>query len=168
MDLQLVVAPVTAAEGEWLIVGVTEGSDLSGSLGTLDKALGGQLSRLREANGDEKGDLTARRARPRVAGNFWHRSQAADASRLGSAEKITAASLERAFITAARQISTKATRRISVAIPTAGLRRSPWRSVCNWRLQRFKSVAWGRTCTRRRRSGFLSSGWIWLSSLESR
>jgi leucyl aminopeptidase len=121
MDLQLVAAPVTAAEGEWLIVGVNEGSDLSGPLGELDKALGGQLTRMREAAGDEKADLTGKSGETiALRGVSGIAAKRVLLIGLGAADKITAASLEKAFVIAARQISTKATRRISLAIPTAG------------------------------------------------
>ena len=53
MDVSLSTALWHEADGDWLIVGVTESPDLSGPLSDLDEALSGALSRLIEA-GDVK------------------------------------------------------------------------------------------------------------------
>ena len=49
MKLQLATTPWTQADGDWLIVSLPETFELSGPVGKLDDALGGQIARLREA-----------------------------------------------------------------------------------------------------------------------
>ena len=57
MEIQVSTQAWHEAEADWLVVGVTESPDLSGSFAALDASLGGSLSRLVEA-----GDLTGKLA----------------------------------------------------------------------------------------------------------
>ena len=49
MPWQLDATPWMTADADWLIVGLPEACELSGPLASLDQALDGQLTRLREA-----------------------------------------------------------------------------------------------------------------------
>jgi leucyl aminopeptidase len=116
MKLQRATIPWTQAAGDWLIVGVPESFDLDGPLGTLDQALSGQISRLRESE-DLTGKLAESISVPAPAGI---RAKRLLLIGLGPANQISDASLHKALMTAARAVSAKKTERIAVAIPTAG------------------------------------------------
>lgn len=117
MDIQVVAAPWTEAEGDWLIVGVAEGSDLTGPLASLDAALRGQLTRLKES-GDLSGKSGETLPLRAPAGIKAKRLLLVG---LGKGEKFTPASLDRALLVGSRHISTKACARVAVAVPTSGL-----------------------------------------------
>lgn len=87
----------------WLIVGVTESTDLSGPLGKLDNALGSTVSRLIEA-GDLKGklaELLPLHDAPEVAADrvlFVG---------LGKQDELTRARFNKAMMSAVRKVSSK-------------------------------------------------------------
>jgi leucyl aminopeptidase len=116
MKMQLATTPWTEATGDWLIVGIPELFELIGPLGTLDQALSGQLSRLRETQ-DLTGKLAESVSIPAPAGI---RAKRLLLIGLGAGEKINDASLHKALMTAARTVSAKKTERIAVAVPSAG------------------------------------------------
>jgi len=114
MELKLDATPWTAAEGDWLIVGLTEGLDQDRHWGLLDTALQGKLTRLREAK-----DLTGKAGETLVI----HDATGLAARRLmlvglGAADKITGRSVTKALMTALRQVTTRDKQRVSLAVPT--------------------------------------------------
>ena len=116
MDIQLTAAAWTEVEADWLIVGAAEGSELAEPLTSLDQALGGQLTRLKES-----GDLTGKSGETLpLRAPAGVKAKRVLLVGLGKVEKLTPASLERALLVAARHISTKACGRVAVAIPTKG------------------------------------------------
>jgi leucyl aminopeptidase len=116
MQLHLDGTPWTAAEGDWLIVGATEGFNVAGSLAALDAALGGSISRLREQQ-----DFTGKLAEVvPLRGVMGIKAQRVLLVGLGATDKLDAAALHRALVTAARHVSTKATKRVAVAVPEQG------------------------------------------------
>jgi leucyl aminopeptidase len=116
MQIQIETRTWTEIEADWLIVPLAEAQELTGPLQTLNEALGGQLTRLRESN-----DLTGKLAEllpirdvPGIA-----------ASRLllvglGKADELNLAKLDKALMTAARSVSDKRDLHVAVALPTAG------------------------------------------------
>lgn len=116
MTVQLATTPLTEATGDWLIVGLPEGFDLSGPVEALNTALGGQLSRLREAQ-DFTGKAAETVALPAPPGIRAGRLLLVG---LGPADKLTDAGLNKALQTAARVVSAKKTSRIALAVPGPG------------------------------------------------
>jgi len=99
-------------DADWLVVGVPQDKELSATLATLNEALGGTLTRLKES-GDltgKAGDVVALRDVPQIAA---HRLLFVG---LGKTEKLNRASFSKAMQTASRAISDKQTSRIGVAI----------------------------------------------------
>lgn len=103
MEIQVGTQAWQEVEGDWLVVPVSESPDLGGSVGVLDKALGGTISRLVEG-GDLKGkssELLAVHDAPGIA-----------ASRilivgLGRPEDLTRQRLEKAMTAAARKVASR-------------------------------------------------------------
>jgi leucyl aminopeptidase len=116
MQFHLDAAPWVSAEGDWLIVGVAEGFEMAGPLVSLDKALGGQITRLREQQ-DFSGKLAEVVPLRGVAGIKANRVLLVG---LGAADKLDAGSLHKSLVTAARHVSTKATKCIAVVVPEVG------------------------------------------------
>lgn len=114
MELKLDATPWTTAEGDWLIVGVTEGLDQDRHWGLLDAALQGKLTRLREAR-----DLTGKAGETLVI----HDAAGLAAQRLllvglGPAEKLNLRGVSKSLMTALRQVTTRDRQAVSLAIPT--------------------------------------------------
>ena len=103
MQFQLDATAWVSADGDWLIVGVAEGCELAGPLAALDKALGGQITRLREQQ-DFSGKLAEAVPLRGVAGIKANRVLLVG---LGAADKLDASALHKALVTAARHVSTK-------------------------------------------------------------
>lgn len=113
MSWQLDVTPWNSAEADWLLVGVPETLELTGPLATLDQAIGGQLSRLKET-GDLAGKLAEAVALRGLTGLKAPRILCVG---LGKAEQQTESGLYKAYVTAARQITGKNQLKVAVAIP---------------------------------------------------
>ncbi len=113
MSWQLDATSWISAEADWLLIGVPEVFELSGPYGSLDQALGGQLTRLKEL-GDLTGKLAESVALRSVTGLKTPRVLFVG---LGKPEQQTEAGIHRAFVTAARQLTSKDQIRIAVAIP---------------------------------------------------
>lgn len=124
MSWQLDATSWSSAEADWLLVGVPETLDLSGPYGVLDQNLGGQLSRLKES-GDLTGKLADTVALRGVSGLKAPRVLFVG---LGKPEQQTEAGIHKAFVTGARQITSKDQLRAAVAIPT-GIALSPSSTV---------------------------------------
>jgi len=112
MNVQIVTTPVQSTGADWLIVGVTEPPNFTGSLKILDDTLGGRLTRLRE-----QGDLTGKHA------DLVAIRDAAPASArrlllvgLGKPEELTLPRYEKALLTATRHISEKKCGELAVAM----------------------------------------------------
>ena len=113
MNIQINTGAWDQVEADWLIVGVAEGDELARPVDVLDDALGGQLTRLREA-GDlsgKSGDVLEIRDAPGIA------AQRVLAIGLGKADELNVARLDKAMITAARRVSEK--QEVSVAVGIA-------------------------------------------------
>jgi leucyl aminopeptidase len=114
MNVSLVTTPWQSTGGDWLIVGVTESANFAGSLKSLDDALAGRLTRLREL-GDLTGKLaelvSIRDASPLAAKRLLIVG-------LGKTEELTLPRYEKALLTAVRQISEKKCGDLAVAIET--------------------------------------------------
>ncbi|MBW3538675.1 MAG: leucyl aminopeptidase [Planctomycetes bacterium] len=115
MKCRVVTSAWKDVEADWLVVGLPEEFDLSGAAGELDRALDGQLARLREAE-----DLTGKHAELLTV----HGPRGIAARRLllvglGKLEELTAARLEKALLTSARKASEKEHQKVAVAWPSA-------------------------------------------------
>ena len=116
MNVEIKTGPWEQFDADWLIVGLPESSELSGPLGTLDEALGGQLTRLQEA-GDLTGKLAELVSIPDVPGIAANRLLLVG---LGKSEDLTAAGLEKALLAAVRHVSDKKDRDVAVAVCNVG------------------------------------------------
>ncbi|HEY2252304.1 MAG TPA: M17 family peptidase N-terminal domain-containing protein, partial [Planctomycetaceae bacterium] len=111
MKLQVANTSWTQAHGDWLIVGLPESFDLSGPVGALDDALGGQIGRLRESQ-----DFTGKAAETlTLQGLAGIRAKRLLLVGLGPVDKLSGAGLHKALMAAARAVSVKKTERITVA-----------------------------------------------------
>jgi leucyl aminopeptidase len=112
MNARIVTTPVQSTGGDWLIAGVTEPPNFAGTLKTLDDALGGRLTRLREL-GDLAGKhaelVSIRDAAPLAAKRLLLVG-------LGKPDELTLPRYEKALLTAARHISEKKCGEVAVAI----------------------------------------------------
>jgi leucyl aminopeptidase len=121
MKLQLATTPLTQADADWLIVALPESFELSGAVGALDAALGGQIARLRESQ-----DFTGKAAETlALQGLSGIRAKRLLLIGLGHADKLTGASVYKALMTASRVVSVKKTERIAVAIGTVASAKLP-------------------------------------------
>jgi leucyl aminopeptidase len=103
MDISTSSGSWNEVECNWLIIGLTESTDLAGPLGELDTALGGTVSRLIEA-GDLKGKLAELVP--------LHDAPGVAADRvlfvgLGKPDELTRARFNKAMISAVRKVSSK-------------------------------------------------------------
>ncbi|MBS0261970.1 MAG: leucyl aminopeptidase [Planctomycetes bacterium] len=112
MNLQIATTPWTTAAGDWLIVPVAEGCELTGPLGQLNDALGGWIARIRESQ-DFVGKLAETAVSVTPAGIAAKRLLLVG---LGTPQKLTEAGLYKALATAARAVSGKKTERVVVAL----------------------------------------------------
>jgi leucyl aminopeptidase len=114
MNPHLVTTPWQSTGGDWLIVGVAESPNFAGNLKSLDDALSGRLTRLREL-GDLTGKLAelvaVRDASPLAAKRVLLVG-------LGKPEELTLPRYEKALLTAVRHISEKKCGELAVAIET--------------------------------------------------
>ncbi len=115
MKLQLATTLWTQADGDWLVVALPESFELSGPVAALDDALGGQITRLREAQ-DFTGKPAETLALQAPAGI---RAKRLLLQGLGQAGKLAEAGLHKALMTAARAVSAKKTERIALALSVA-------------------------------------------------
>ncbi len=113
MAVQLITQDYTAVTADWLIVGVFGEEPFSAAVSDLDEALGGQLARMRESE-----DLTGKLAEtvalydaPNIAP---HRVLMLG---LGKSDELDLATLNKAVMTAARQVSTKETPTVAIGLP---------------------------------------------------
>ncbi len=114
MELNVVAQPLSAVEADWLIVLVSEASDLPPELAELDGAIEGRITRLREA-----GDLTGK------AGDLLEiRDALVKGPRrillagLGKPEKLTPSGVHRTLMSAVRRISSRAYEHVALAVPS--------------------------------------------------
>lgn len=114
MQIETSTSPWNAIDADWLVVGITESPELTGSLGTLDEALGRRLARLKEI-GDLAGKLAETRELRGVDGIAARRLLVVG---LGKSEELSLPRIEKAMLTAARQISDKQ-RTVAVVVPSA-------------------------------------------------
>jgi len=114
MQIQLDNTPLTAAAGDWLIVGIPETGAWSNQLTALNQALGGQLTRLHEAQDltGKLGDVVALRDVPGI------KAKRLLLVGLGKTDELDEGQLFGVLTTAARHISTKKTDRVAVSIPS--------------------------------------------------
>lgn len=103
----------TAAEGDWLVVGISEGLEQDRHWGSLDTALQGQLTRLRESLDltGKLGELLPIHDVPGLA------AQRLLLVGLGNREKLQRPAILKALTIAARHISTRDQQSVSVAAP---------------------------------------------------
>ncbi|MEW4526143.1 MAG: leucyl aminopeptidase [Maioricimonas sp. JB045] len=113
MQITLSTDPLAAIDTDWLVVPVFESSEFSHHVDVLNTALGGLLADLRE-----RGDLTGKPAEivtlPVAPGIAAERVLTVG---LGPAASLSVESLERALLTAIRQVSSHKDQRIAVALP---------------------------------------------------
>lgn len=115
MKIDLASGSPTAVSADWLLLPVGEDQPFLESGRTVDVATGGMLTRLREA-GDVTGKLGELTRLLDVPGLGSQRVMLVG---LGSMAALTSAQVSRAFLTAVREIGTKAGRSVAVALPTA-------------------------------------------------
>src|SRR3990172_598824 len=105
-------------DADWLAGGVCEPPDLTGPLAELDAALSGRIARLRELE-----DLSGKHAETReLRGVEGIAAKRVLLVGLGKSKDLTLPRVEKALLTAARQISDKKVSRVSAVVPvsTAG------------------------------------------------
>ncbi|MBC7817755.1 MAG: leucyl aminopeptidase [Planctomycetaceae bacterium] len=113
MDLRVVSASAREVDADWLVVGVPEGDEWPDELVALDNALLEQLSRLREA-----GDLTGKLAELlTIPDTPTLKSRRLLLVGLGPPAELSVARWDKAVMTAARQVSSKADVRVAVYVP---------------------------------------------------
>ena len=117
MELNVVASPLSAVAADWLIVSLAESAEWPPAVAELDAALGGKLTRLREA-----GDVTGK------AGEVLElRDALPDGPRrvllvgLGPAARITPAGIHKGLMTAVRRASSRACEHVAVLLPSASL-----------------------------------------------
>lgn len=144
MQITLSTDPLAAIDTDWLVVPVFESSEFSHHVDVLNTALGGLLADLRE-----RGDLTGKLAEivtlPVAPGIAAERVLTIG---LGPAGSLGVESLERALLTAIRQVSSHKDQRIAVALPP--MPPPPSRPSC-WRRSSPPTWSWvpaDRDCTR--------------------
>lgn len=103
METRIEVAPVTEIAADWLVVPMYEGHDLAGPLAALNEACNGLVGRLSESS-----DLSGKLAETLPL----HDTPSIQAKRLlfvglGPADRLDTPGLEKAIMTAAREISRK-------------------------------------------------------------
>ncbi len=103
MLLELSSAGWSEAVGDWLVVGVPEGSDLSGRLGELNAALGGTLAKLIEQK-DVTGKLAELVTVSVPNGIAAKRLLIVGLGKIGELDRIR---FEKALMSAVRSVSTK-------------------------------------------------------------
>lgn len=112
MNVRIVTTPWQATEGDWLLVAVAEPVNIAGNLKTLDDALSGRLTQLREL-----GDLTGKHAElVPIRGTTGVTAKRLLLVGLGKADELTGPRYERALLTALRNISEKKCGELAVAI----------------------------------------------------
>ncbi len=113
MQVKSALGPLADVHADWLIVGVWEGEPLRGAVATLDAALDGALTRLKE-----HGDITGK---PREITTLLDRrgigSQRVLAGGLGTRAKADKASLVSVAAATARAITGKKYTRLAMALP---------------------------------------------------
>ena len=114
MDIQLTQSAVAELTGDWLIAPVFESEEFSDTIESLDIALQGQLSRLAATE-----DLTGKLGEtvklldvPDIA------SVRVLVVGLGKSSEVTVPSVEKAAMTAAREVSAKVGTSVSILLPT--------------------------------------------------
>ena len=113
MATQLTNDALSATEADWLIIPLTEAAPLPADVSQLDEAIGGQISRLIEAE-DFTGKLASTATLLGLSGIKTPRILLAG---LGPAKDLSLAALEKSLMTAARAISTKKEIRAAVLLP---------------------------------------------------
>ena len=117
MQIRPQIAPLVEIAADWLIVPVVEPMEINGNLATLDTALGGVLTRLKEL-GDLTGKFASLVPLRGVTGLGVSRVLLLG---LGKPGELTAGRLDRALNTAARSISDKKDVRVAVAVPDVAI-----------------------------------------------
>lgn len=113
MLLDLSSAAWNEAAGDWLVVGVTEGSELTGRLGELNEALGGMLAKLIEQK-----DVTGKLAElVTVAAPNGIAAKRLLVVGLGKSAELDRARFEKAMMSAARTVSAKKDLTAVFAVP---------------------------------------------------
>jgi len=115
MEIRVETTALHEVETDWLIVPVWEEGELNAAVAALDSTLGGQITRLKES-----GDLTGKPAETLLLPDV----PAIPAKRLllvglGPREKLDAAGLEKAAMTAVRKASEKSDVTAAFALPDA-------------------------------------------------
>ncbi len=113
MEIRLTTSEWNQAQAEWLLVSVFQSDELPGPLATLDDALSGQLTRLRQS-GDLTGKLAEILALPDVPGIAAKRLLLIG---LGNPAELQRADFDKAMTTAIRHVSTKKSVSVAAALP---------------------------------------------------
>jgi leucyl aminopeptidase len=116
MRIDLTSQPLKSVAAEWLLVPVAEGGAFTGPAGELDAALGGTLTRLREA-----GDLAGKLGEvTRVLDPRGIAAKRVLLIGLGAEGALTPSRLNRALMTAVRDVCTKRDRTVALAMSPGG------------------------------------------------
>lgn len=115
MDVQIATTAWNEVDSDWLIVGTFEADQLTGRVADFDTILGGKLGRLRKS-----GDLTGKLAETVTLYDLPEiTTKRLLLVGLGKAEELQPARLDKALMTAVRQVSTKKDLRVAMALPNA-------------------------------------------------
>ncbi|NQV24977.1 MAG: leucyl aminopeptidase [Rhodopirellula sp.] len=117
MNISLSSGTWSKVECSWLIVGLPEAPDLSGSLGELNTALNGSVSRLLET-GDLKGKLAELLPLHDVPGLAADRVLFVG---LGKSAELTRARFEKAIMSAVRKVSSQDGITVAICLSDASL-----------------------------------------------
>ena len=113
MHCEITSAPLAGIDADWLIVGIPESAECPPAVADLDNLLGGQLTRLREAQ-----DVTGKLGELLVIADVPAlRAQRLLLVGLGLAADFNDVKWNRAVLIAARHCSTKPERRIALVVP---------------------------------------------------
>ncbi len=114
MECHVSAGSLPGVAADWLIVGVGQSDEFDESLRTLDEALDGQMTRLREA-GDLTGKLAETLTLPDVAAITAKRLLLVG---LGPLAKVDRGTLHKAFATAAMAASKQSERSVACLVPS--------------------------------------------------
>lgn len=113
MATQMTNDAISAIEADWLIIPLAEAAPLPSAAAQLDEAIGGQITRLIEAE-DFTGKLASTAT---LLGLTGIKTPRVLLTGLGPAKDLSLAGLEKAIMTAARAISVKKEIRAAVLLP---------------------------------------------------
>lgn len=113
MNVTISNQAATDTPADWLLLGITESEELGEALQTIDRALGGILTRLQE-RGDLTGKANELTLLPDVSGLQADRMMIVG---LGPADRMSRASFAKSMSTAIRRVTTREQQTLAISLP---------------------------------------------------